>query len=1234
MSTEQTNDFLAGLDLESDLRDVEPGFYTYLLNGTTNSTFSRNKGTAESVASNLKITRFWSSVTKTYIDFELPAGVNKCIAVCKDIKNNAIVFFNWNSLGNHAIYRYWPKPAGIPPFIEALTYYLKTAVGFSTWGNVLNFSEENKMYNVRIMETGDLMEDWETILPNHPVFGNAIPIQYLWFTDGYNPERRYNTSDLYYIADGNYTFDQYWINVAKQAPQKSPKLTLDYNTTKVSNFISYKHFQFRLRYKYKDGEYSSLSPISDISLLTKDMFVGVPFDRPINGSNPDYNQILISGNEKIHQTVIEIEFFYRIGNGSSETGTTNPNWYRFKIAKRSEGYFNNEQYSVYFLGNENTTPLSNTESDRLFYTAPLVARHQEIVDDNQVVYLDITEGQNRVNVDCEVTTVLGTYDDEPFFPKKVIVPYAEYFNDGGLIGSYGEIYMPGFLSLKTGDLISGTVSQWLYPFVLGSFPAGYSYTLLDVPYSYTVVTEDLGNVDLFIQHICEVLQGITNYTFRKKVLSPTRVAIEGTFRDGKIYLFAKNLIVSDYITQRYTDDTGYGFTKTYNYRGFKEGCIHKTGIVFYDNEMRQGAFEPFPDTYIPFISETYPIVQDDYNCTPFSYGLKFKINTPPPSWAAHYKIVHKSAVQKTAYYSVTNMAYNDENGLLEIGLASYDKFINGAPPSSTYPFQASKGIADFPKTDWKNCKIRFLTEQMQSTQVAGSNRVVVKGYIQCQVQDVILKNDITTLIISDFSYPKYNVGAGSLVEIYLENYDPVYFELPLLDPAEYPYGDIVEIDGVRQYDFGTEVTTYEGDIYKRFRPMQAYFNKDNPANTVYKLYFYFIESFSISDWWYSEYDGRGRVQVETPNMKRQRLPTMLRWTGSFVQSTNINNTNVFDEGNYEILETRFGNIEGARQVGYILKVIMWNNTPSVYIKRREIQSLDGSTQLSVTDGLIGTVNYSEQPYGSKHPGSIIAVERSVYFFDVINRCFVRNDPNGSDNLSLRKAQRFWINLSESIAEQNMDVVSGYDPAMGLIYVTARHNNGTGEKTLTISYSEAKNLWNGFHTFSKNINGFTIPIDIMGNIGAEMACFLNGEVWAMNKGFGYLNLFGDAVLFKAGAVTNMSKSKIKMFMNHVVRANRRLKKSTQSIPNTDTNTPGMESYIPGAKYIYKEGVYYSDTNKNLNTFGVPQNIQQELNGLVQGESLRGHVCDTIVEFDGQEQVILKSIGMGVIPSEKS
>ena len=53
MSVLQENEFLIGLDLESDLRDVDPGFYTYLLNGTTNSTFARNLGAAESITSNV-----------------------------------------------------------------------------------------------------------------------------------------------------------------------------------------------------------------------------------------------------------------------------------------------------------------------------------------------------------------------------------------------------------------------------------------------------------------------------------------------------------------------------------------------------------------------------------------------------------------------------------------------------------------------------------------------------------------------------------------------------------------------------------------------------------------------------------------------------------------------------------------------------------------------------------------------------------------------------------------------------------------------------------------------------------------------------------------------------------------------------------------------------------------------------------------------------------------------------
>jgi hypothetical protein len=225
-------------------------------------------------------------------------------------------------------------------------------------------------------------------------------------------------------------------------------------------------------------------------------------------------------------------------------------------------------------------------------------------------------------------------------------------------------------------------------------------------------------------------------------------------------------------------------------------------------------------------------------------------------------------------------------------------------------------------------------------------------------------------------------------------------------------------------------------------------------------------------------------------------------------------------------------------------------------------------------------------------------------------------------------------LSQTIQEDGLDVITGYDHSMGLIFVTIKKETATTENSTTISFAVKKGFWHGFHTFEKAISDTFLAIDNMGNIGSSMACFLNGEVWLMNGGSDDLNLFGDDVAFRAGCATNIQKESVKVFMNHVCRSNRRPNKSTQTIPYSDTNPNGMESYIPGGKYLYKEGVYYSDCNNNKNTFGVPTTIEQTLRGLVSGDKLRGHACDTVIEFTGNEKVILKSSSMGVIPSPKS
>jgi hypothetical protein len=1186
MSVLQENEFLIGLDLESDIRDIDAGFYTYLLNGTTNSTFERNLGAAESITSNIKVTNFWDNVSKQYRTFSLPSGTNRCIGWCQDLKNSALIFFNYNSNGYHAIYRYWVKPQTISPFIEALTLYVPGSPPL-TWGSVLGFTLENKIYNAKIIETAKVKSDW-TVNPEHPVFGNDIPVQLLFFTDGNQPQRRLDTSDLFLILQESYVFDQYWINVAKQAPQKSPSIIMDVDANRKTNNLAYKHFQFRVRYKYKNGEYSSLSPISDISLLTKDDYLMLNFDRATSGI--DNNYISISGGDAIHDTVDMVEAFVREGNGSSTTGATNPEWYRFAELKRGTD-FGPTGYQVSYYGDEETFPLSSIESDTNFFTVPLLSRHQEVVEGNQVVYADCTEGQDKEPIEATIEYVT-TEVELPLYPVYIIQ---------GAWSSVGFIDIARVLDptgREPGDIVGGTyeILQSGTGAVISSF----------VPYYYVLTSADIANIDVFGVNIAAYIQSTSLLTVSYNNIGKT---LFGAVTGGRIISFPTS---------------GSVYSKSPVDRSFKEGCFHKFGMIHYDSEMRQGNFEQLPDLYIPFVTETYPR-SGSFAYVPEVYGVKLTVASKPPIWAKYYKLVHKKSISKTAMFLANNIAYVDNK--LRIRCRSYTEFINGFNVTgglTALPFNPV-GVPDFVSSEWVGAKIRFLTQE-QSGFIANTSKVVLNEYIQARVlsiEDVTVSSvSMLQITVSDFGFPSMGIGNNTLFEIYKEGYEPVYFELPISESAN-GYGTI-ENPGEedREYDFQAAgfLETYLGDTYKRWRIMR--FGQ------------YHIESFSISDWWASEYDCRGRIQAETPNMSSQRIRTMLRWSGKLFQNTNINNTNVFDEGNYRILETKFGAIEGIRQIGYTLKVAMWGNIASVFIGRREVQNADASTQLVITDSLIGTVNYSEDKYGCKHAGSIYVNDRTMYFFDIINRCFCKNDPNGSDDISQKKAQRYWQDLSQTIQEDGLDVITGYDHSMGLIFVTIKKETATTENSTTISFAVKKGFWHGFHTFEKAISDTFLAIDNMGNIGSSMACFLNGEVWLMNGGSDDLNLFGDDVAFKAGCATNIQKESVKVFMNHVCRSNRRPNKSTQTIPYSDTNPNGMESYIPGGKYLYKEGVYYSDCNNNKNTFGVPTTIEQTLRGLVSGDKLRGHACDTVIEFTGNEKVILKSSSMGVIPSPKS
>lgn len=1173
---EQENLFKVGLNLDDDLRDVEPGFYTYLKNATTNSTSARNKGGAESLKSWTKKTRFWNAVTKGYSTLVLPSGTNKCIATAKDIKNNAVIFFNKNSNGYHAIYRYWIKPTGLEPFIESLTMYVPGAPPV-TWGDTLDFTV--RFTNVFVVEIGRTVSEW-TEDPEHPVFGSNIPVQFVFWTDGVLPQRRLNTADLFdKIQASVFTIDEQWLNVGKVQPGKSPSLLMGTDTTRETNFLPYNHYQFAIRYKYKDGEYTPLSPISDISLLWKLDYFFLNFDRAVNGADA-YNKITVSSSITPHETVAETEWFVRQGNGVGDSDT-NPEWYRFSVTKLAAT-------NTTYYGDEETIALSQIDSRTNFYAIPQKSSHQELVTDNQVVYGDITEGYDPVGVVGSVTEISKSVP-LALFPKEVVTGGATLF---------GTYMFSGALT-SVSDRAVGDVIYGYYSTIVGGL-----FTP-DIPYSYVLVAGDLTSINTFGTNLAAAITSQSGfsvtYNATYTVLIPAVTVDRLRFELG---------------------DNGYCYSQNQPIPCFKEGATHKFGIVHMDEYMRQGAFEEIGDLYIPFVTERYPI-GTSYDYVPKVYGAQIEITSQPPIWAKYYKFVHKCSIQKSAEFIVKGFSYS--SGTLKVLVTSYKDFVDGDNgPIVSIPFK-SKGVVDFPYTEWTGNRMRVMGSTIANADMIDTVKTVSQTYIDVEVLAVELDGSGNVLAtISDFGYPIASIGLNSLVEFYKTGYEPVYFELPMEEyEAGIVYG-VIDNPGteIREYDFdvfgSATYETYMGNAYKKWRSLNT---GGFPGQ-------FHIDTFSISDWWSSEYSPKGRIQAETPNMKAQNIFSMLRWTGKLFENTNINNTNVFDEGNYKILEQRYGAITGLRLIGYTMKIVQWGNVSSAFIGRREMQNADGSTQLVVTDNLIGTVNPSEELYGSKHPSSIYVKDRAMYFFDVLNRCFVRDDPNGPNDIAKQKATRYWQNISDLIGDNpNSNVITGWDQENKLLYALIVFD---GDFHACISFCPDKGYWHSFHDH----NSGDSPIDIYGDCKSGLIAFYNGEPWLMNDGPTYLNFLGSAKFMESAAPSNASKEKVKVFNASVVRSNRRPLRSEQSMPESEVNPLGQASEIPGAQYAYKEGVYYASTNRNYLRFGTPADVAAKRYGLVNGDQLRGHACDNKVIFDGSDIVILYSLGTEIIASEKS
>jgi hypothetical protein len=209
---------------------------------------------------------------------------------------------------------------------------------------------------------------------------------FLYWTDDLNPPRKINISRAkgYSIDDARIADD---ISVIIAPPLNPPTLRLFNDTTTQANNISEKFLSFSYRYKYIDGQYSAMSPLSAVSFSPK----AYVYDYA-SGHNKaminKFNTVDITFNTgKRNVTDIQVLMHDEMSSNISVVETFN---------KKKLAFGDGLHKTLTFNNNKTYTILTSDQLTRTFDNVPLHAKAQDFVG-SRLMYGNYTQFYNVVN---------------------------------------------------------------------------------------------------------------------------------------------------------------------------------------------------------------------------------------------------------------------------------------------------------------------------------------------------------------------------------------------------------------------------------------------------------------------------------------------------------------------------------------------------------------------------------------------------------------------------------------------------------------------------------------------------------------------------------------------------------------------------------------------------------------------------------------------------------------------
>ena len=585
------------LNRDDDVRRLEPIDMTDALNVYTTKSSGRDEGVLEYAKGNTKV-----NVT-------LPAGTNVTIGSIAHPQSNNLFYFNWNSNGDHCIY-----------YINDITQNIRLVLQSS----VLNFNK-----NGFIVGEAYQGRNSDEIL--------------LYFTDNINPPRKVNVQKA---INGNYTtVTDEIISLAKYAPFNEPTWVYTQDNSVVYNNVYNKHFTFRYRYLFDDGEYSAYSYGSTITVNDEQLLASLK-DTADPYNNLNNIRVLVDNGSEI---VDKIEVIAREGDDGE-----------WRIIKTLKNNPNNDTVDFDFK-NDGAYPLADPiETNKYFDNVPLQAESLAFVNSrmfmgNYVDGFDLNEDIKALtNNNGEITL---NYRSENFdIPLRTAIPATSPLISGTVLIFY----------VNYSSYIAGVNEGDLFTFSLNSVLKTTSNPNINSPKIFSSYKVNSGDT---INDVIDNL--ISNYTstFDIELGSNLKITRE-IYSTGGLVAVKYTLSNPNYFWQNPDVNNFSGFWDALSASpSFKKGSKYSLALIEYDEVGRASTANIFPDNevYIPFYSEVTPNTKDmlgnisiDYR---ISQDIKPSLRARKWSWAITENTSVGEFIQysSTGAYSANNPIYPDDD---------------------------------------------------------------------------------------------------------------------------------------------------------------------------------------------------------------------------------------------------------------------------------------------------------------------------------------------------------------------------------------------------------------------------------------------------------------------------------------------------------------------------------------------------------------------------------------------